>query len=158
MLNENDLERPHRFNGIGDASGVIATQSGSFEGIKDVDYAPECGVNVLSWSQLLTQGCKIAYNGERNSFTVTTPKEIDLCFVASQGLYMLDQEKKVLMTKTEEVQQKIALEIQKRLAYPAISGVAHFLKTGAIMNVPIGTKILGNSTHPGKEHSKNKPS
>ena len=48
------------------------------------------------------------------------------------------------MTKSEEVQQKIALEIQKRLAYPAISGVAHFLKTGAMLNVPIGKKILEN--------------
>ena len=35
-------------------------------------------------------------------------------------------------------------EIQKRLAYPAISGVAHFLKTGAMLNIPIGTKILEN--------------
>ena len=153
-----DLDVPHRFNGIGDTGWVIATQSGSFEGIENVDYAPESGVNVLSWSQLLKQGCKIGYNGERdsfsvghnflnkgaNSFKVTTPNGIDLHFVASQGLYTLEKDYKVLMTKAEEVQQKIALEIQKRLAYPAISGVSHFIKSGAMINVPIGTKILEN--------------
>ena len=145
MLNDlKDLDKPHRFNGIGDGNGVIATQVGSFEGIENISYAPGSDVNVLSWSELLNQGCKIEYNGEENSFMVITPKGIELNFIPRDGLYQLSQEYKVLMTKAEEIQHKIALEIQKRLAYPAISGVSHFIKSGAMLNVPIGTKILEN--------------
>lgn len=51
-----DLDVPHRFNGISASSGVIATQTGCFQGIKDVDYSPDSDVNMLSWSQLLKQG------------------------------------------------------------------------------------------------------
>ena len=145
LQNLRDKKTPSRYNGLAGGGGlpVLATQCGSFMGIEDVDYSPDAEANILSWSQVKKTGLDIQYDSVADKFILTTPNAT-LEFKPFHDLYAMKFENVVLMTRSEEVEARLALEIQKRLAYPAKSGVEHFLKSGAMNNVPIGTKALEN--------------
>jgi len=135
-----DSEVPHRFNGVCGGS-VIVTQTGSFCGMKDIAYSPESSVNILSWSQMVKAGALVAYNGEHDQFKLTINNDT-LVFKNINGLYLLKLNSDIFMTREEQSQAKMAVEIQRRLAYPARSGVQHFLQSGAMSDVPVGTKAV----------------
>ena len=135
-----DRSTPHRYNGMGGGS-LIATQTGSFFGIPGIDYSPEGNVNILSWAQMVQLGALVAYDSERNLFKLTI-NGITLVFKCVNSLYVLSFESEVHLTVAEQQQAKMAVEIQRRLAYPARSGVEHFLKSGAMADVPIGSRAI----------------
>ena len=135
-----DRDVPHRYNGIGGGS-VLLTQTGSFCDKEGIDYAPNSEVNILSWSQMIEAGVEISFNSKLNLFKMQTEKET-LVFKPYNGLYALRLNSTVMVTKSEQLQAKMAFEIQRRLAYPAKSGVEHFVNSGAMANVPIGSKAL----------------
>jgi len=131
---------PHRYNGMGGGS-VVATQSGSFHGIPGIDYSPQGNVNILSWSQMVQLGARVAYDGESDTFKLTISNET-LIFKNCNGLYVLKFNNLVHLTTSEQQQAKMAVELQRRLAYPARSGMDHFLKSSAMSDVPIGSKAI----------------
>jgi len=65
-----------------------------------------------------------------------------LTYKNCDGLYVLKFTNLVHLTTNEQAQAKMAVEIQRRLAYPARSGMDHFLKSGAMNDVPIGSKAI----------------
>jgi len=131
---------PHRFNGMGGGS-VIATQTGSFCGIPSIHYSPNSNVNILSWSQMVQSGALVSYDVTHNQFKMSIKNET-LVFKHVNGLYALTFSSQVYMTRDEQSQARMAVELQRRLAYPARSGVQHFLKSGAMSDVPIGSKAI----------------
>ena len=128
---------PTRFSGIGSEGGVLSSEKGSFGNIKNVCYSPEADINILSWSQLKKDGAKLAYDGEKDEFMCD-----GMVFTPMYGLYGYRPTEVILATKAEALEARMAQEIQRRLAFPANSGVKHFLQSGAMSNVPIGTKAL----------------
>ena len=120
---------------------VVATQSGTFYGIPGIDYSPQGNVNILSWSQMVQLGARVTYDGENDTFKLTINNHT-LTFKNCDGLYVLKFYNLVHLTTSEQAQAKMAVEMQRRLAYPARSDMNHFLKSGAISDVPIGSKAI----------------
>jgi len=138
-----DTAVPHRYNGMGGGS-VVITQSGSFHGIPGIDYSPQGNVNILSWSQMVQLGARVTYDGKNDTFKLTINNDT-LTFKNYNGLYVLKLNNLVHLTTSEQAQAKMAVELQRRLAYPARSGMDHFLKSGAMSDVPIGSKAIESS-------------
>jgi len=67
---------------------VVATQSGSFYGISGIDYSPQGNVNILSWSQMVKLGARVAYDSESDAFKLTINNDT-LIFKNCNGLYVL---------------------------------------------------------------------
>ena len=98
-------------------------------------------MNILSWSQMVQVGARVAYDGENDTFKLTINNDT-LIFKNCNCLYVLKFNNLVHLTTSEQQQAKMAVELQRRLAYPARSGMDHFLKSGAMRDVPIGSKAI----------------
>jgi len=132
---------PAQYSGIAkNGQSVVSTHEGKFYRIP-VDYAPDAGANVLSHSQLLRLGATIDYVDD--VFQVGISDQL-LRFTLDRGLYTLNSEQDVASLTRKQVNEvELAQEIQKRLGFPAKSGVEAFIFSGAMLNVPIGTRAAG---------------
>ena len=138
------LDPPKRYRGIG-KDGVFVSKSGKFLDLA-VDYHPGIGVNVLSWSQIKNDtNWKCGYSEKEDLFWLKTGtsefnfKRIGGLYrhTVKNHLYITLREAESNYTKREVVKMREAREIQRRLGFPAASGMVQLLRSGAINNFPI---------------------
>ena len=102
-----------------------------------VDYFPQAKANVLSWAELKDHGVPLDYDG---TCFVATLNGQDITFAPHNGLYAARIDLPlVFMTKRKASDLVEAKELQRRLAFPAKSGVLHLLRSGAMSGIPVGT-------------------
>jgi len=85
-------------------------------------------------------GANIDYSGD--VFVVTIGKNI-LKFQPTEGLYCMSPTTILALTKKELLEVELGQEVQRRLGFPDRSGVEAFIRIGAMLNVPIGTRAAG---------------
>ena len=139
-------DSPSHYKGIGGRGEpqVTALQHGTFLDVIDVDYSPEADANILSWSHLRRQGFKTIYDEELDEFKLYVGNSF-ITFEPFRGLYAYRPETNtVLLTRKAEMELEMAAEVERRLAYPAKSGLENLMRSGAILNLPVGTEALNN--------------
>ena len=129
-------ETPYIFQGIGGRDKIVNKHHGYFMGHR-VDYSPQAKANVLSWTELKDHGAPLDYDG---TCFVATLNGQDITFAPHNRLYAARIDLPLVFTTKREASDILeAKELQRRLAFPANSGVLHLLRSGAMSDIPVGT-------------------
>jgi len=129
-----DLDKAHRFNGTGGGS-MIAMQTGKFHGIAGIDYAPQSDVNILSCSQMIASGARVAYCSESNQFKMLI-NEQTFVFCSLNGLYVYNptfipipmQERGVETYDVESLEERKLMSEKGKVDDSNITEVEHIVK------------------------------
>jgi hypothetical protein len=135
-------DSPSSYKGIG-GSFITANHQGTFLRHLKIDTSPLSSANIISWSQAIKAGAHIEYDADADHFVMDLGGK-RLVFVPYNNLYayQIPSANQVYLNKRNIEEVDLAAEIQRRLAFPAKSGLEHVIRSGAIHNMPIGTTAV----------------
>ena len=134
--------------GIGGAINV--DEEGNFADICRVLYSPKSPANILSMSEMVSQGHIVKYEGIPDEFHLTTKNKQTLIFsrpTKEKGsLYVYDgsefalhtiENRERLYTKREVAAAKEAIRFVESMCFPSINDAKFMISTGSVVNCPV---------------------